>query len=54
MAVNIKDAYRTPSRLNQKRKASRYLIIKTQNIQKNIKAARGKGQLIYFNGDSKS
>ena len=33
--MNVKEAYRTPNRLNQKKKkpSPRHIIIKTQNIQ---------------------
>lgn len=52
MPINIQEAYRTPNRIDQKRKTARHIIIKTQNMQnkeKILKAAREKGQ-ITFNG----
>jgi uncharacterized coiled-coil protein SlyX len=33
MPMNIHEAYRTPSRLDQKRNSSRHIIIKTPNVQ---------------------
>jgi hypothetical protein len=48
--VNIQEAYRTPIRLDQKRKSSSHVIIKTPTLQKEeriIKAERGKGQVSY-------
>jgi hypothetical protein len=32
MPINIQEAYRTPIRLNQKRKSSCHIIIKIQNL----------------------
>ena len=31
MAINVQEAYRTPNRLDQKRKSSHHIIIKTLN-----------------------
>jgi hypothetical protein len=42
MTMNIKVAYRTPNRLDQKRNPSHYIIIKTPKQRKNIKSSRGK------------
>jgi hypothetical protein len=44
MPIKVQEAYRTPNRLNQKRKSSQHMIIKILNTQnKNIlKAARGR------------
>ena len=48
MPMNIREAYRTPNRLEQKRNSSHHIIVKTPEAQtKNIKAVRGKGQVIY-------
>ena len=50
MLINVEEAYRTPSRLNQKRKSFCHIIIKTLNVQNKeriLKAARGKGQITY-------
>jgi hypothetical protein len=33
MAINMQEAYRTPNRLDQKRKSSHHIIIKALNIQ---------------------
>jgi len=33
MPINIHKAYRTPNRLDQKRKSSHHIIVKTQNAQ---------------------
>ena len=33
MPINVQEAYRTPNRLDQKRKFSCHITIKTQNIQ---------------------
>ena len=46
MPMNIQEAFRTPNRLDQNRKSSRHIIIKTPNsLNKNIilKAVREKG-----------
>lgn len=48
--IRIQEAYRTPNKLDQKRKSSRHMIIKTVSIQikeKILKAAREKGQVTY-------
>jgi hypothetical protein len=45
MPMNIQEAYRTPSRLDQKRKSSCHIIVKTQNAQNKVrilKVVRGK------------
>ena len=45
MAINVQEAYRTPNRLDQKRKPSHHIIIKTLNVQSKkriLKAIRGK------------
>jgi hypothetical protein len=50
MAINIQEVYRTPNRLDQKRKSSHHIIIKTINVQNKeriLKAARGKEQVTY-------
>jgi hypothetical protein len=50
MAIKVQEAYRTPNKLDQKRKSSRHIIIKTLNAQSKkriIKAAREKGQVTY-------
>ena len=50
MAMNIQEAYRTPNRLDQKRKSSHHIIIKTPNVQNKerlLKAVREKGQVTY-------
>ena len=46
--MNIKDTYRTPNRLDQKRNSSRHIIIRTTNAlnkDKILKAVREKGQV---------
>jgi hypothetical protein len=48
MPVNIQEAYRTPNRQDQKRNASRHIIIKTPNAlnkERTLKAVREKGQV---------
>lgn len=48
--IRIQEAHRTPNKLDQKRKSSRHIIIKTVSIQdkeKILKAAREKGQVTY-------
>ena len=43
MLKNLQDSYRTPNRLDQKRKSSCHIIIKTLNIQNKervLKAAK--------------
>jgi hypothetical protein len=50
MPMNIQEAYRTPNRLDQKRKPSPHIIIRTKNAlnkDKILKAAREKGQVTY-------
>jgi hypothetical protein len=50
MPINIQEAYRTPTKLDQKRKSYWHIIIKTQNLQnkeKIVKVVRGKGQVTY-------
>ena len=47
MPMNIQEAYRTPNRLDQTRKFSQYIIIKTPNSlnkERILKAVRGKGK----------
>jgi hypothetical protein len=48
--MNIKEAYRTPNRLDQKRNSSRHIIIRTTNAlnkDRILKALRKKGQVTY-------
>ena len=43
MTINIKEGYRTPNRLDEKRKSSHHIIIKILNVQNKeriLKAAR--------------
>jgi hypothetical protein len=50
MSMNIKEAYRTPNRLDQKRNSSRHIIIRTTNAlnkDRILKAIRGRDQVIY-------
>jgi hypothetical protein len=50
MPMNIKEPYRTPNRLDQKRNSSCHMIIKTpnaQNTERILKAVREKGQVTY-------
>jgi hypothetical protein len=50
MPMNIREAYRTPNRLDQKRNSSLHIITKTPNaLNKEItlKAVREKGQVTY-------
>ena len=50
MPMNIKEAYRSPNTLDQKRNSSHHIIIKTPNAQNKeriLKAIRGKGQVTY-------
>lgn len=67
MPIKVQEAYRTLSRLNQKRKPPQHLIIKILNVQNKgriLKATRGKEQVTYkdrpmritpdFSMDSKS
>jgi len=48
--ISIQEAYRTPNRLDQKRKSSSHIIVKTPNTQNKeriLKAVREKGQVTY-------
>jgi hypothetical protein len=48
--MNIQEAYRTPSSLDQKRNSSHHIIIKTPNVQNKeriLKAVREKDQVTY-------
>ena len=48
--MNIQEAYRTPSRLDQSRNSSREIIIKTPNAlnkERILKAVRENGQVTY-------
>ena len=48
--MNIQEAYRTPHSLDQKRKSSYHIIIKTTNAQNKeriLKAVREKVQITY-------
>ena len=50
MPMNIQEAYRTPNRLDQKRKSPPQIIIRTTNgLSKDriLKAVREKGQVTY-------
>ena len=50
MPMNIKEAYRTPNRLDQKRNSSWHIIIRTTNAlnkDRILKAVREKGQVTY-------
>ena len=50
MAIKVQEAYRTPNKWDQKRKSSHHIIIKalnTQSKERILKAARGKGQVIF-------
>ena len=50
MAMRIKEDFRTPNRLDQKRKSSRHIIVKTASAQSKeriLKAVREKGQVTY-------
>jgi hypothetical protein len=50
MSMNIQEAYRTPHSLDQKRKSSYHIIIKTTNAQNKeriLKAVREKVQITY-------
>ena len=50
MTVSIKEAFRTPNRLDQKRNTSRHIIVKTSSAQSKeriLKAVREKGQVTY-------
>jgi hypothetical protein len=48
--MNIKEAFRTQNRLDQKINSCQHIIIKTQNVLNNgriLKAVRGKGQVTH-------
>ena len=50
MPMNIKEASRTPNRLDQKRNSSRHIIIRTSNAlnkDRILKAVMEKGQVTY-------
>jgi hypothetical protein len=49
MPMNIQEAYRTPNRLDKKRKSSQHIIIRTNALNKNriLKAVREKGEITY-------
>jgi hypothetical protein len=50
MPMNIKEAYRTPKRIEQKRNSTRHIIVKTPNAlnkDRILKAVREKGQGTY-------
>jgi hypothetical protein len=50
MPMNIKEAYRIPNRLDQKRNSSRHIVIRTTNAlnkERILKAVREKGQVKY-------
>jgi hypothetical protein len=50
MPIKIQESYRTSISLDQKRKSSYHIIIKTQNLhnkEKLLKAAREKSQVTY-------
>jgi hypothetical protein len=50
MPMNIREAYRTPSRLEQKRKSSQHITIRTTkalNKDRILKEVREKGQVTY-------
>jgi hypothetical protein len=49
MPMNIQEAYRTPSRLYQKRNSSQHIIIRTSALNKDriLKAVRENGQVTY-------
>ena len=50
MPINVQEVYRTPSKLDQKRKSSLHIITKTLIVTKKeriLKAAREKGQVTY-------
>jgi predicted nucleotidyltransferase len=58
MPMIIQEAYRTPSRLDQKRNSSRHIIIRTTNAlnkERILKAVREKGQVtsITIDGETK-
>ena len=48
--MKVQEAYRTPNRIDQKKKSPRHIITKTQNIQikeRILRAAKEKGQVTY-------
>ena len=50
MSMNIKESYRTPNRLGQKRNSSCHIIVKTPNAlnkERILKGIRVKGQVTY-------
>jgi hypothetical protein len=50
MCINIQEVHRTANRLDQKRKSSCHIIIKTQNVhnkERILKAVREKVQVTY-------
>ena len=49
MPINVQEAYRTPNRLEQKRKSPLYIKIKTQNLQNKeiLRTVREKSQVAY-------
>jgi len=50
MPIDIQEAYRSPNSLDQKRKSSHHIIVKTPNAQNReriLKAEREKGQVTY-------
>ena len=50
MPMNIKEAYRTPNRQDQKSNSSQHIIIRTSNAlnkDRTLKAVREKGQVTY-------
>jgi len=50
MTINVQEGYRTPNRLDQNRKSTHHVIIKTLNAQNKdriLKAIRKKGRVTY-------
>lgn len=50
MPIKVEETYRTPNRLNQRRKYPWHIIIKipyVQNKERTLKAAKEKDQVIY-------
>ena len=50
MPINIKETYRTPNRLDQKRNSSRHILIRSTNAlnkERILKAVREKSQVTY-------
>jgi hypothetical protein len=50
MVINVQEAYSTPNRMDQERKSSCHIIIKTlntQNKERILKVVRGNGQVTY-------